>query len=330
MTVEPHKGTGNLPAGMDDLDTGLDEFGLEDAVIPRLQIKHKEGVFKDSLSNQSFEKISVIILGLVKQRILWHSTVDDNDKPMCRSNDHEIGFPNFWPGSDADVPKDKRFPWEKSNFEPKDFPPDEDGQVSLPCERCALKEWGSHPDGKKPYCSEQFTLAILFDPFENGGWVPAILTIQKTGIKPLRSYLTAFKRSQSPAYTKVTEITLSQQSRGSNEYCVPQYRTIGDTDQENWREYSVSFGQMRNFLKEPPGPRSTEDDSTTTAAPSDNVNSAPAAASATVQGTATAVVDDAPPEDPPQSGGTEPEDSDQTPVGSADQPATDDDDDLPF
>lgn len=308
MTVEPRKDD-NLPAGYGDLDTGLDEFGLEDAVIPRLQIKHKEAVFQDSLSNQSFEKISVIILGLVKQRILWHWQVDDSGDrlgPMCKSNDHETGFPNYWPGSDADVPKEKRFPWDKSNFEPVDWKPDDDGQIALPCERCDLKEWGSHPDGKKPYCSEQFTLPILFDPFDNGGWVPAILTIQKTGLKPLRSYLTAFKRGQSPAYTKVTEITLSQQSRGSNEYCVPQYRTIGDTDQDRWREYSVSFSQMRNFLREPPGPRtSTEEDTTT--APSSNENTAP---SATVQGTATDVAE--PPKEEP----------------AAAAPA--DDDDLPF
>lgn len=310
MTVEPSKDTsGIIKSGYDDLDTGLDEFGLEDAVIPRLQIEHKRAVFVDSLSNQEFPKITVVVLGLVKQRILWHHLIDNSGDrlgPMCKSNDHETGFPNFWPGSEADVPKDKRFPWEKSNFSPDDYKPDEDGQVALPCERCDLKEWGSHPDGKKPYCSEQFTLPILFDPFGEDNWVPAILTIQKTGLKPLRSYLTAFKRGQAPAYTKVTEITLSQQSRGSNEYCVPQYRTVGDTDQDRWREFSVSFSQMRNFLREPPGPRTSTEEETTT--PSSNENTAP---STTVQSTATAVAEEPPKEEPATA-------------------APADDDDLPF
>src|SRR5690606_15412571 len=144
-------------------ETGLEDFGMEDAVIPRLKIVHKEGVFEDSLSGEKFETISLVILGLVKQRILWHQTVDDGDMPMCRSANHDTGFPNL---SD-DQPKEKRFPWEKSGFRPEDYQ-DEDGNFRLPCSGCNLKEWKSHPDGKRPYCSEQFTLPVLYSDNPDG------------------------------------------------------------------------------------------------------------------------------------------------------------------
>lgn len=255
-------------ANPQDFETGLEDFGIEDAVVPRLSIQHRDGEFKDSLSGATFPKIRVIILGLVKQRILWNSVVDDGDMPMCKSPNHKQGFPNV----DEDTKRDKRFPWAASGFNPKDFPPDEDGQVMLPCDGCQLKEWGSHPDGKRPYCSEQFTLPVLYDPYDNEGWVPAILTFQKTSIKPVRSYLTSFARSNNPAYTAITEIGLDLQKRGGNPYSVPNFRRVGDTDEQFWREYATNYRSLKQFLTAPPAVR----DSDSQPAPSANQNRPPA------------------------------------------------------
>lgn len=248
----------NVPALPSDYETGLEDFGMEDAVIPRLSIVHKEGQFKDSLSNEQFDSITVIILGLVKQRVLWHTEVDDGDWPMCRSTNHSTGLPNL---SD-DQPKAKRFPWSASKFDPADYPPDEDGVIRLPCEGCALKEWGSHPDGKRPYCSEQFTLPVLYDPRGDEGWLPAILTFQKTGLKPLKAYLSSFARNRNAAFMAVTQIGLDMQKRGQTDYSVPNFKRIGDTDEENWREYSITYRTMRDFLEAEPGSRDEGEDKT--------------------------------------------------------------------
>lgn len=290
MTVE--QTSSNLPAREDDLETGLDEFGIEDAVVPRLSIVHKDGQFKDSLTGVTYDKIRVIILGLVKQRILWHNILDDGDLPMCKSPNHQTGYPNV----DEDTRKEKRFPWDKSGFDPKDYPPDEEGVIALPCDGCQLKEWGSHPDGKRPYCSEQFTLPVLYDPYENESWVPAILTIQKTGIKPIRTYLTSFARSKTPPYTAVTEIGLDLQHRGTTDYSVPKFRRVGDTESEDWREYSTTFKTLRSFLQAPPTPR--EDDGV--AEPSNNENTPPATKTADVQAETEAKAANAPTEPPAQ------------------------------
>jgi len=259
----------SVPATLgDDFETGLEDFGMEDAVIPRLTIVHKEGQFKDSLSNETFPTLRAIILGLVKQRVLWHQIMDDGDWPMCRSANHEVGLPNL---SD-EQPKEKRFPWEKSGFDPAHYPPEEDGKIRLPCSGCQLKEWKTHPDGKRPYCTEQFTLPVLYDPREDDNWVPALITFQKTGLKPLKSYLTSFARSRSAAFQAITEITLNMEKRGTTDYSVPSFKRIGDTDETMWREYSVNFRTMKDFLVAEPGSR---DDDEAPAAPSDNTAKAP-------------------------------------------------------
>lgn len=306
----------NVPVVPQDYDTGLEQFGMEDAVIPRLSIVHKEQEFKDSLTNEQFPKIKTIILGLQKQRVLFHHIVDDGDVPMCKSANFETGFPNV----DEDVKKDKRFPWDKSGFDPSDYPPDENGLIRLPCSGCQLKEWGSHPDGKKPYCAEQFTLPILYDPRETDEWVPALITFQKTSLKPLKSYITSFARSKSAAFQAITEISLTAEKRGSNEYSVPIFKRIGDTDEENWREFSTNFRSMRDFLTADPGSRD-EDSGPAVSAPSGNVAKPPAdktKAEAEEATEAEEPVEGEVVEDPPTSAEAGP---------STDE---DDDDDLPF
>lgn len=259
-------------ANVGDYETGLEEFGVEDAVIPRLSIVHKDGQFKDSLSNEQFPKLTVIILGLVKQRVLWHTELDDGDWPMCRSTNHDLGFPNM---SD-DQPKSKRFPWVMSGFDQADYPADENGLVSLPCSGCQLKEWKSHPDGKRPYCSEQFTLPVLYDPRDDENWVPAIITFQKTALKPLKAYLSSFARSRGAAFQAVTEIGLDMLRRGTTDYSVPSFKRVGDTDEAYWREYSASYRSMADFLRAAPGAREEDaDGDAKPVAPSSNVAKPP-------------------------------------------------------
>ena len=296
-----------------DFETGLEDFGMEDAVIPRLSIVHREGQFKDSLSNEQFDTLKVIILGLVKQRVLWHPTVDDGDWPMCRSTNHETGFPNV---SD-DQPKEKRCPWKDSGFDPKDYPADSDDLIRLPCSGCSLKEWGSHPDGKRPYCSEQFTLPVLYDPREDENYVPAIMTFQKTGLKPLKAYLSSFARSRNAAFQAITEIGLDLNKRGSTEYSVPWFRRVGNTDETNWREFSTNYRTMRDFLTADPGGRDEEEGGTP--APSVNVAQPPAKTVEKQDDETEDVVEAEVIEDKPKQ-----QDKVTAPA------ASDDDDDLPF
>jgi hypothetical protein len=240
-----------VPATQADMQfatTGLEDFQTSDAVLPRIKIVQTEGVWQDNLTSTKFEVLRFIVLGLVKQRVLFHHNVEDNDVPMCKSSDFRVGYPN------PDAPQKKSFPWELSGFKPEDFPPDAEGNIKLPCDGCQLKEWGSSPISEAPYCAEQFTLPIYYDmdPALGGEFAPAILTLQKSSIKPIRTYLTSFAQANKPPFLAVGRATLRTQQRGQVIYSIPTFTREGESDRNKWMEYSEQFADMKSFLQRPP------------------------------------------------------------------------------
>lgn len=260
--VEPAKD--NLPASanpdLEGLDTGLEDFETTDMVMPRLSIDHSDAVFVDNLTGERHEKMNVVMLGLIKQRILWDDEVKEGDKPLCKSYNFKEGHPN-----------EATFPWQAAGFDKEDA-----GDGTLPCEACALKEWGSHPKRDTPWCSEQHTFAVLQDIGENNFAAPAIISFQRSAIKASKSYLTGFARSSTPLFTVVTEISLNAQKRGSVNYAVPGFARVGPTESEAWSEYAHHYRTIREFITTPP-PTEEED---TTPATSDATSNKSAAADA--------------------------------------------------
>lgn len=263
-TVQPYD-PNNL-AGL-----GLEDIGASDITLPRIQINHKQGTFKNNLSGEEFPVLRAVILGVVKQRIMWDKVVDEGDKPQCKSPDFGSGFPNM--GLDGKTPAAKQFPWAKSNFNPEDFPAErgENGLVTLPCASCIFKEWDKG-DWKQPPCSEQHTYPLLYQT-EDGGLMPALFSVQKTGIKPSRTYLNVFIQSKQPMFTCFTEVTLTQQSRGTVDFSVPRFIKKEPTDQTTWGEFGQQYVSIREFIRQPPRRQDEEGDEPTT--PSDNTNTAP-------------------------------------------------------
>lgn len=283
MTADP----GTELARPEDMEyTGLEDFDTtKDAVMPRLSIVHKEAVFKDNLSGEKFNTIKVVLLGLVKQRILWDTEVDDDAKPMCKSV-------NFTEGN----PDPKTFPWQASGFDPASYPaPEGDGQIALPCTACALKEWGTNPQGgKTPWCAEQHTFPLLMDINGDGSvWTPALFTVQKTGIKPSKTYLTSFARTKTPTYTVVTQLSLTAQKRGQTDYAVPSFAKVGNTEQSDWPMYAQQYRSIREFITVP-----RQMDKSDTTAPTTAAAPAPAAAASPATSSAASV---AAPTAPPSS-----------------------------
>lgn len=229
-----------VPAGEFDGMTGLEDFGTEDMVMPRLGIVHDEGKLEDNLTGQKFDSLVVVMLGLIKQRILWDTEVNDGDMPLCKSYDFKEG-----------IPSDK-FPWDASGFDK-----DQAGET-LPCGSCALKDWGSHPQRETPWCSEQHTFPLLLnigEPDDPNFGAPAIFTIQRSGLKPSKSYLTGFSRSKTPLFTVQTKISLNMQKRGSVTYSVPKFEQVGPTEQVDWEEYAQHYLSIRDFVTTPPEPK---------------------------------------------------------------------------
>lgn len=284
MTVATH----GAPAdawGADD--TGLEDVDVSDVIIPRLQIQHTTGTWKDNLSGVEYPSLNVILLGLVKQRIMWGEDIEDGDKPQCKSPDFVHGFPNLR----EDVAAVKRFPFDDSNFSPSDAQPVEidsgvdkafpegyssNGLPVLDCASCSFSQWGTGPSGKgvPPRCSEQHTYAVLYEA-EVGVWTPALVTLQRTGIKPSRSYISGFAQSKTPMFTVITELGLQQNSRGSVKYSVPTFKRMSASDRDYWGEYAEQYRSIRRFIRAAPHRKDEEGEAAPE--PAANVNTGPAA-----------------------------------------------------
>lgn len=220
---------------------GMEDFSTDDLVMPRLVLNHKDATFKDSLSGEEFKTLdSVIILGLINQRVLWDAEVSEGKSaPLCKSVDGKFGFAN-----------PKTFPWKTAKLVASDFD-EEAPQVT--CANCHLKEWGTHPNNDTPYCTEQKTLVIL-QPVSgiDGAYAPALLTVQRSAIKAVNSYFSSFQRSQMPSFTAITTIGLNAQKRGSVEYAVPTFAKVGDSDEAAWPDYANQYRLVRTIVTKPP------------------------------------------------------------------------------
>ena len=259
----------NLPAvsGPAPIE-GLEDFDADDMVMPKLTIEHAEGVFVDSLSGERFPTLEVVLLGLVKQRILWPVDVAaEVEAPMCKSYNFLEGRP--------DPANPTRFPWKASGFNMADYVDGENPPV-VTCDGCKLKEWGSNPKGDTPWCSEQHTFALLL-PIANGGWSPAVLTLQRTGLKPSKAYMTSFARSQSPLFVTTTKMGLTVQKRGTVTFSVPTFARGTATDETEHAGYAVQYRRIREFIATP---RAVEAEEGTPVAAPAPAPKAPAAAAA--------------------------------------------------
>lgn len=231
----------------DDFDfaAGLEDIRASDLSLPRLSLDHKTAKFVDSLDGREYDKLRVIVLGVVRQRILFPAEVkgDESKRPLCRSL-------NFWGG----MPDHERFPWAKSGFNPNETHNvfDDKGnpaQGDLPCQVCPLKDWNSHPARETTWCTEQWVLPVLMPV--GTGWAPAIVTFQRSALKATKAYITSFVRKQMPPFTSITEITLELQRNGSVDYSTPRFAEVEDVPQDRWPELAQELRRLRAFLQTP-------------------------------------------------------------------------------
>lgn len=240
----------------DDMLEGLGDIDESELTVPRLKIIGKEAVFEDNLTNEQHSSLNVILLGLVKERILWDADEAESPAPMCKSSDAEFGIP-------ADD-----FPWAKSGFDKAGF----GDEPKLPCGSCPLKDWGTHPkDGKKPWCSEMHTYPLLIVG-DSGSLSPALLSVQRAGIKPSKAYVSAFIRARTPLFTAYTRLTLEPHKTGTVYWATPIFTKGDATDAADFADYAQQYRAMRTFIQTP---RKARDETAVDAAPASSA--APAA-----------------------------------------------------
>lgn len=243
-----------VPATIQDENIGLEDFDTTDMVMPTLRLDHQEGVMVDTLSGEQFPSLTVVLLGLVKQRILWPAEMSETkENPMCRSLNFSVGTP--------DPDKPERFPYAAAKLDPDQYP-----DLHLPCEACALKEWGSNPKNQTPWCSEQWTFPLMMPAGE--GWAPAVFTLQRSNLKAARAYMTSFARSKKPLFTTETKITLQSNKRGTVKYVNTMFAKGDDTPSDFHPELAENYRRIREWLQTPRDEAPSDDEGTSVSNPS--------------------------------------------------------------
>lgn len=265
---EPGTGVA-VPFDENEWNVGMEDVGASDLVIPRLKIIHDECLFENNLTKERWSTLQCIVIGQVKQRIMWDDEVSEGgtDRPQCRSSDFTYGFPNLR----TDIPVRKQFPWEDSNFKPEHLrvidkaQPTQDhpegftsnGIPCLPCASCKFTAWGA--DRKPPRCAEQHTYVILYTLDGGVSHTLALLTLQKSSIKPSKEFISGMAQSKQPIFSVYTEIKLLAEKRGSVSYATAQFIRGAATRRENWREYANQITSIRGFLRQAPRPADDAD-----------------------------------------------------------------------
>jgi hypothetical protein len=243
------------------MDSGLGDIEASDLRMPRLSIDKDTGTWQSSMGQEKFEYITAIPLGVVKQRVLWQPNMsDDNVGPMCKSPNAKEGYPTL-KGKNEEL-----FPWQASGFNPGDFPLNPDGRAVVPCTSCRLASWGSHPDGKKAWCSEQWTIPVIYGAEDDEPQISALLTAQRSSLAGAKSFFAGLYQRQKPGFAFKVKIGLIAQTRGKNKYYVPTWSIIGGTDEEEWPVYSNSYVAFREYVARPPRGDEAAVDATTVAA----------------------------------------------------------------
>lgn len=224
---------------------GLEDMEGDSGATPRIAIDHKSAEYRDNLSGISVPEFDGIVLGLVKQRVLWPPEMGEEDsQPLCKSIDFITGRPG------------------------KDFPLEASGLTltgdTANCADCKLSEWDTHPTRKGPWCQEQYVLAVLADLEGDGALAPALLTFQRSGLKAAKQYLGGFARKRQPAFSVVTRFALTPQKRGTVSYATPVITRQDDTDKALWESYGENYMAIRSFLQTV---RSDDEEGTPTGSP---------------------------------------------------------------
>lgn len=207
---------------------GLENVGSDDLSLAIIRIDHEENKFLDSLTGQHYDELDGVILGLLKQRVLWDPDQDSKAPLLCKSRDANVGNPR------------EEFPWEEYR---KHGGQEVAGSETIACGSCSLAKWGTHPKNDTPWCSLQYAFPFAFGTDEQ---VAGLLTVQRSSLKGAQKYISAFVRDAVPLFAFKTKITLNGNRKGTVKYSTPNFiRGEAIEDPALFRAWSDQYTQIK-------------------------------------------------------------------------------------
>ncbi len=234
----------------------LADSGL--SFVPRVTISHDDGGLEFNDFGLSLnQRQCLIMLGAIRQRIMWAPRELAVGMVLCDSKDFEHGNPT------------KDFPWETSNFtKPDDFA---DGD-HLDCGACMFSHWTKDETarrGSRPaLCTESVIVPMLIasnpDVKYNGAenldieYKVGAMSFQKSSIKPIADHMRSFRLSSMPAYSMTTTMALNTNLGSGFKYSVPSLAKQSIVNEEKYPLLSTILREVRDVVTKPTPARSSE------------------------------------------------------------------------
>ena len=208
----------------------------------RIYIDHKQGGFKFSGDHEPVDKVSIVPLGLVKQRRLWLEK-DNGAKCGCKSPDASNGRPTHI------------FPEDTYRL----THPTIDVKEQMPaCETCPFAKWDA-----RPYkCQEKWYVPVLmwesvFSHHDNGAEVfqryldntVYIMEFSQSAIKHLREWFKKMLGEGRKPWEITSDISTKKLINGNSTFMIPVMKDVVDTGAGLDDEYYVQlFREVRDML----------------------------------------------------------------------------------
>jgi len=201
---------------------GLEDFGPEELIIPRLKLVQPSsadgtpGTFRDNLSGAEYDSARIVPLAITKGRVMW---VEGEELPVCRSKDALVPDPMIEePQNDICARRSR-------------------GRLVDVCEQ---SKW----EGGPPPCKLTYTLLGLnLDADES----PFLITLSGTGIKPTRKLISTYSLKRVSLYA-MSVVMSAAKARGAqgNYYVVSfaDYQPLADGQQ-----YRPQFIELRGYTE---------------------------------------------------------------------------------
>lgn len=215
--------------------------------VPKVAINHTENKLEfNDVELTGFQKLNIIMLGAIRQRIMWSPTPGTIGILECESKDFEHGTPTV------------NFPWEDSNF----ARPKTDVPQTIQCGACMFSNWTADPNAKRgsrpARCTEQVMVPMLIPvhdveriettaiPYKVG-----VMSFQKSSIRPLSDHMKRFRLRGAPAYSKQTSMVLDSNLGSGFKYSVPRLSERNPVDEMYYPLLSTILHEVKAIVTKP-------------------------------------------------------------------------------
>jgi len=177
---------------------GTQRIGPEDVQLPRIDFDGRKGVFRDSLTEETFDSIAVVPLFMSKSRVYFYD-------PERRLNPD--------PGSFGDAVILCKSP---DAMAPSDWHPDFWATFGLSsrqiCDGCPFAKWG--PNKERPNCRVNYNFLCVrpneVEPFR--------MSFHGTSLQAVRKLLAQVKRSRRPMFAYIQQLGIEERTIDRNSF----------------------------------------------------------------------------------------------------------------